>query len=280
MEMTTRQMHEFETQGFIVLESLFAASELVTLRNEANRLLEVLVNSSLANHRKSGRLDIRELSDGRHVVRKIQPFVDLSLVFSRVAQDSRLVGPVSQLLGGSVDLMEDKLNYKQCVPPVMADFGLPRADDRFLRHNDWAYHRAQGYAPSMVNAAICVDDCPPESGPLHVWPGTHAEHIEHEQIGQSYEVPAPRLPAPEGMDIPADAGSLILFHTLLVHCSRPNTSHRPRRVAIFSYHRCDEPVLPDARNGPTRFRESPYEWQYVRLKARGEFQDLFHADES
>ena len=277
MVLATEQVRTFETSGFVVLDSLFTAPELEALRKEADQLLELLVNSSLANQRKSGRLDIRVLSDGRHVVRKIQPLVDLSLLFTRVTQDLRLIEPVSQLLGASADLMEDKLNYKQCVPPVMADFELPLADDRFLRHNDWAYHRAQGYSPSLINAALCIDDCPRESGPLHVWPGTHSRHIEHEQVGRSYEVPLPNLPVPEGIDVIAGAGSLILFHALLVHCSRPNTSGRPRRMAIFSYHRSDDPVFSDARNGPMRLREAPYEWQYVRAKTTGEFRDLFIA---
>lgn len=276
--LTSEQIRAFQAHGFVVLESLFAAAEIKALRSEANKVLELLVNSSLANQRKSGRLDIRELPEGGHVVRKVQPLVDLSLAFTRVAQDSRLVAPVCELLGGQAELMEDKLAYKQHVPPVMAGLDLPRADDRFLRHNDWAYHRAQGYGPSIINAAVCVDDCPRESGPLHVWPGTQLQHIEHEPVGQSYEVPLSRLSAPEGIDVLAGAGSVIFFHAVLVHCSQPNASGRPRRMAIFSYRRCDDPVYCDARNGPTRLRESPYEWRYARLKSSGDFHDLFIAD--
>ena len=33
----------------------------------------------------------------------------------------------------------------------------------------------------------------------------------------------------------------------------------------------------DVRNGPTRLRESPYEWQYQRRKAHGDFEDVFSA---
>lgn len=273
--LTTEQTNAFTARGFLVEDSLFSADEVGIFRDEADRLLGLLVNSSLANRRLSGRLDVRDLGDGQHVVRKVQPLVDLSLAFSRLALDPRLVERVAGLLGGAVDLMEDKLSYKQRIPPVMAGFEPPRADDRFLRHNDWAYHRAQGYGPSILNAAICIDDCPPESGPLHVWPGTHKQHIEHEPVGRSYEVPLGRLPAPEGLDVPAAAGSLVLFHGLLVHCSRPNASGRPRRMAIFSYHLRSEPVYSDARNGPTRLAESPYEWRYACLKMSGEFRDPF-----
>jgi hypothetical protein len=34
----------------------------------------------------------------------------------------------------------------------------------------------------------------------------------------------------------------------------------------------------DVRNGPTRLREAPYEWEYTRMKLRGEENDVFRAE--
>ena len=39
-----------------------------------------------------------------------------------------------------------------------------------------------------------------------------------------------------GVDILAPAGSVMIFHALLVHNSRPNTSGRPRRIMIYSHY--------------------------------------------
>jgi hypothetical protein len=38
-----------------------------------------------------------------------------------------------------------------------------------------------------------------------------------------------------------------------------------------------EGLITDERNGPTRLRESPYEWEYQRRKEAGEFEDRFEA---
>jgi hypothetical protein len=39
----------------------------------------------------------------------------------------------------------------------------------------------------------------------------------------------------------------------------------------------DAGIAFDERNGPTRLRESPWEWEYQRKKDRGEYADRFEA---
>ena len=46
---------------------------------------------------------------------------------------------------------------------------------------------------------------------------------------------------------------------------------------IYSHHPTSVEMPFDIRNGPTRLRESPYEREYLRLKLRDEFEDLFQA---
>lgn len=80
-----------------------------------------------------------------------------------------------------------------------------------------------------------------------------------------------------GEDVLLPAGSMIMFHSMLVHSSRPDVSARPRRLLIYSHFLRSTGLAVDARNGPMRLREAPWEWQYQRLKARGEFKDVFKA---
>jgi hypothetical protein len=68
-----------------------------------------------------------------------------------------------------------------------------------------------------------------------------------------------------GQDMLAPAGSFMIFHVLLVHNSKPNTSGRPRRIMIYSHYpksQFDQPA--DVRNGPGRLHEGPYERDYFK----------------
>ena len=75
-----------------------------------------------------------------------------------------------------------------------------------------------------------------------------------------------------GIDVIAPPGSVLLFHALLVHASLPNRSAKPRRLMIYSHYpkRADKGI--DVRNGPTRLRESPHEFNYVRAMLENRFE--------
>lgn len=275
--LTPDQIKFFRENGYLIIEEAFDADEVARMRADADAILELVLNSSVANARRSGRLDMRARPDGVVIVRKIQPINDLSVCFTDVSGDERLVGPLRAVMGDEPVLMEEKLNYKQPLPGRVAGIDAPVKDDSFPIHNDWAYYRAQGYPQGILSSAVSLDECAPDSGPLRVWPGSHREHIEHESMANGLQVIEGSLDFDGGVDVLAPAGSVMLFHSLLVHNSRPNTSGRPRRLMIFSHYPQAADMGADVRNGPTRLRESPYEWEYERRRARGEYADTFVA---
>ncbi|EYF01004.1 phytanoyl-CoA dioxygenase family protein [Chondromyces apiculatus] len=277
-EPTDAEVQSFHDHGYLVLPCRFGADDVRRMRDEADRILELCINSSLANQRKSGRLNIIQRPGGPQVVRRIQPIIDLSLPLHQFSHDPRLLDPLRHLLGGEVALMEEKITYKEPLPtPVQ---GLPceeDMDDRFVVHSDWAYYKDQGYPKGLISTAVCLDDCTEASGPLRVWPGSHLVHREHERTPFGRQVLPHLLDLHGGEDVLAPAGSMILWHAMLVHSSRPNVSGRPRRLMIYSHYLADAGLGFDARNGPLRLAESPWEWRYQRLKDAGAFQDVFHA---
>ena len=276
-ELTKKQLDQFHEQGYLVLPEAFTADEVERMREEADRILELIINSSLANQRRSSRLDIRELSHGQQMVRKIQPINDLSLYLTQVSNNDRLLGPMRQVMNDEPVLMEEKLNYKEPLPEPIPAVEAQKIDDRFPVHNDWAYYRAQNYPQSILSSAICFDECTEDSGPIHVWPGSHREYLEHEPTDNGLQVLPHLIDFDDGINVLAPAGSVLLFHVLLVHNSRPNASNRPRRLMIYSHYPKAANIGFDVRNGPTRMRESPYEWEYQKKKACGEYQDRFYA---
>ncbi len=287
MKLTEAQIQDFERNGYLVFPGVFDASEVDHMRQEADYILELIINSSLAFHRRSGRLDwVRQPGGGQHI-RKIQPINDMSLYLTRVSEDPRLLDPMRDIMGREPLLMEEKLNYKQPLPDPVSGLDIREAEDGFSIHNDWAYYRNQGYPQDILSSAISMDECTRDNGPLHVWPGTHHTHIEHvpvevtmpdgtKRVGERIAPPGAVDPH-GGIDCLVPPGSVMIFHALLLHNSRANTSDGPRRLMIYSHYPSGYNMAPDLRNGATRLKESPWEREYLRLKESGKVKDQFHA---
>ncbi len=266
---------QYNNQGYLVIPDVFSQSEIMEMRSESDRLLELMVNSSLANQRTSERLDLRVLPSGNQVIRKIQPINDLSLYFTKVSQDNRVISTIRELISDDPELIEEKLSYKQHLPVPIDGIHALNAEDRFFAHCDWAYHKEQGYPPKTINVGIWLDDSPPMSGPLQVWPESHKKILHHDKIGKSYIVPEELLQDYNPVELIPEAGAVIYFHGLLVHSSKPNSTRLPRRIMFFNYVAKSESVGFDVRNGPRRYNESPYEWNYQIMKDKGTFIDKF-----
>jgi len=114
--LTPEQLEQFHRDGYLVLPAVFKAAEIERMRAEADRVLELILNSSLALGRCSTRLDWRQLPDGAQIIRKIQPVNDLSPYLAEISNDPRLLEPMRQIMGHEPILMEEKLNYKQPLP--------------------------------------------------------------------------------------------------------------------------------------------------------------------
>ncbi|MEM7033302.1 MAG: phytanoyl-CoA dioxygenase family protein [Chloroflexota bacterium] len=276
-EISPEQLAQFHDEGYLVLPERFNTDEVAKMRTEADHILALIVNSSLANKRKSGRLDIREVSSGQQVVRKIQPINDLSLYLAQVSADERLVAPMRQIMQDEPILMEEKLNYKEPLPQPVPEIEVMKIDDRFPVHSDWAYYKAQNYPQSILSSAICMDECTANSGPIRVWPGSHKADLEHERIDNGLQVLPSLVDFNGGMDVLAPAGSVLLFSSLLIHNSKANVSGKPRRLMIYSHYPKAANMGNDVRNGPARLRESPYEWAYQHMKNAGQYADQFEA---
>jgi ectoine hydroxylase-related dioxygenase (phytanoyl-CoA dioxygenase family) len=274
--LTADEIQAFHDRGYLVLRNVIEEDELDRLRREADRILELIVNSSLANDRTSGRLALAEDDNDVQHVRKVQPVNDLSREIARVSQDDRFLEPMRTLLGDEPVLMEEKLNYKQRLPEPVPGLEARYDSTAFPVHNDWAYYRQDGYPRSLVWSAVCLDDCTDDNGPLHVWPGSHIRHIPHEDRESGLAVPDGEINYNGGTSLCVPAGSIIMCHSLLVHNSRHNDSGHPRRLMIYSHYPESEfNTYFDERNGPTRYEESQWESEYHRKKWAGTYTDTF-----
>jgi ectoine hydroxylase-related dioxygenase (phytanoyl-CoA dioxygenase family) len=277
--LTADERQRYEREGYLVRPGAFGPDEVARMRREADYVLTMLLNSALANDRPSGRIDAVRTGGGDAHVRKIQPVNDLSLYFSELAADERIVGPMRELMGSEPNLMEEKLNYKQPVGNWPDGLPVKERTDHFEPHNDWAYYSTQGYPQDIMSTMLVMDDCTVDNGPLVLWKGSHRHHLEHVHgAGNDLTVDRALIDLAAGEDLLAEAGSVVYFHALLIHSSRPNGTDRPRRLMIYSHYPGREDHGVDVRNGPTRLRETPWEHNYLRRRIAGEIEDAFRLE--
>jgi len=285
--LTDAQLEVFRREGFVVLPSLFAQRELASLRDAADLIFELAVNATLALGRRYPRMDARFDEDGTLTLRKVQPVNDLSDVIAALATDERLIAPMRQIMRDEPVPMEEKLNFKQSVSARGLDLAFLRRSsfnpevglEGFLLHHDWGYFRMQGYPETILSSAVAIDDCAGR-GPIRVIPGSHLLNVpmaNPDSASGSGVVAAGFFDASELVPIDASAGSVMLFHSKLVHDSEPNRSGLPRRLMIYSHYpkSHDPDGDPDRRNAPTRRYAQDFEAQYRALVANGTYRPRF-----
>lgn len=254
--LTEEQRGQFETDGFVVLPSLFSKREIAQMAAEAGRLAQWQVAISLALGEVAPRLVV-ERTRRNVVLRTMRPVLDVSPVFSMYSCDERLVRPLRQVMGCEPVLFQEALEYIQTLPgePTL-DAAAPKESFEF--HVDLPAFLADGYPRETVSSAIVIDEVTADNGPLRVVPGSHRHDGVDSGAASSSAVP-----------LVAPAGSVVLLDAALVHAVTPNTSGQPRRVLVFSHHPETEDIEYDKRCGPLREAGQAAEDRYAELVYSG-----------
>jgi ectoine hydroxylase len=220
MRLSQDQIQQFDEQGFLFFPSLFRGEETKILVDEVPRLY--------AQQRPE---NVRE--KGSDAVRTNFAAHMYSLPFAKLARHPRMVEPIVQLFAEDVYMHQFKINGK------MAFDG-----DVWQWHQDYGTWKNDDQMPEAraMNVAIFLDEVNEFNGPLMLIPGSHkrgvleARHdtsttsyplwtIDHETISKLVERGG--IVAPKG-----PSGSMILFHSCLVHASTSNLSPW-NRVSVY-----------------------------------------------
>jgi ectoine hydroxylase len=212
MNLTQEQLAQFDRDGYLFFPRLFSGDEIKVLTDEVPGLF--------AQRRPE---NIRE-KDGDAVRTNFAAHM-YSHVFAKLARHPRMVEPVKQLFGEDLYMHQFKINGKVAFDGDLwqwhQDYGTWQADDLMPE-------------PRAMNIAIFLNEVNEFNGPLMFIPGSHklgvidAAHdttttsyplwtIDHDTIRKLVERGG--MVAPKG-----PAGSLIMFHSCLVHASSSNLS--------------------------------------------------------
>jgi hypothetical protein len=270
VHLTPAQRATYATDGFIVLPSVFTPAETAQMAAESDRLVDLLVNASLATGGVSPRVDLRSRPEGP-VLLKVQPLADVSPLLKQVSEDDRLLQPMRDLLGSEPLMLEEKLNGKELLaltPEDIGDLPVRPSSDGFPFHTDHHYFYLDGYPPETLSSAIAIDACTKANGALRVVPGSHLQEWPLASTWPPY-LDESSFPAEEQVYLECPAGTVVVFHSKLAHASSPNTTSDPRRLLIYSHYPSTHDVAPDARNRPLRVQSQEHESRYADALAAG-----------
>jgi ectoine hydroxylase len=220
MKLTPQQIETFEGEGYLFFPSLFTPAEIQVLQDEVPHLYAQRRPENVRE--KTG--DVVRTNFAAHLY---------SAPFGRLARHPRMVEPVMQLFDEQLYMHQFKINGKQAFDGDVwqwhQDYGTWKNDDDMP-------------SPRAMNVAIFLDEVNEFNGPLMFIPGSHqlgvleAAHdtsttsyplwtINHDTIAKL--VGRGGIVAPKG-----PPGSMILFHSCLVHASTSNLSPW-NRVSVY-----------------------------------------------
>lgn len=219
--LSQRQVDFYRENGFCVVDGIFDAGLIEKAR--------AVVDGLLASADLTGVAEA-EPEDGSKA-RRIWAPTSRDELFAGIAEDTRLLDAVGQLIGPDIVLQYSKLNVKP-----------PRVGSVVEWHQDFSYYPHTN--TDLVAALIYLDDATRENACLRVVAGSHRHGLfKHESEG--HFVGKVSSPADAGLDDSAivdcegSAGSVVFIHPLLLHSSEKNLSDLYRRVFIPSYRAAD-----------------------------------------
>ena len=221
-QLSKAQLKEFDEKGFLFFPSLFDASEIDSLTSQ---LEDLFAQDMVCNVREKGSKSVRT-NFAAH---------NYNQAFARLSRHPRMIKPVEELFDESVYMHQFKVNAKAAFDGDVwqwhQDFGTWHADD----------HMAE---PRAMNIAIFLDDVNEHNGPLMFIPGSHKKGVlEAGNDTETTSYPLWTLDAETisslvdegGIVSPkGPAGSMILFHSCLVHASGSNLSPWDRKAVYLS----------------------------------------------
>lgn len=224
LPLSEAQLAQYRRDGFLVLPGGLARDEVDALRSECRRLWSVIDSSA-----SSPRVQRRETLHGGITTDRIDPVLDMSPAFQRLAADARLVRLAAQVLGALPAVFKVKLISKW---PGTTGYKM---------HQDYTYWSFVGNVPPdhFVNVLVALNMFDGESGGTEMFPGLHDRRLAGPPDSPN-DVDEALIDLRTGVVLNLDPGDLALFHGLTPHRSGPNrATHRRESLFITYVHAAD-----------------------------------------
>jgi ectoine hydroxylase-related dioxygenase (phytanoyl-CoA dioxygenase family) len=167
-------------------------------------------------------------------------------VWAAASTCPRVVNAVRVLLGEEVAFFHGKVMLKEAGTGGAWEW-----------HQDYGYWYNQGFAfPRLISAFAALDAATKENGCLQVLRGSHRlGRLDHGTVGSQTGADPARIGQIENLFervyVEMEPGSVLFFHSNLLHMSGPNDSPRHRRSFIMCYNALANPQFSGFADGKT-----------------------------
>lgn len=229
--LTKEQSEQYADKGYIIFENLFSDKEIDKIRKITDELDEEAEKAlQKAGHKFNSipnEINFNSNINFKHP--ELQKF----------AADPRFADITTFILGPEIRLYWDQTVYKR--PEAKRDF---------------PWHQDNGYVPTdpvhYVTCWLALDDSTIENGCIWIQPETHKRglvpHIKTDIGWVCYDGEE------EGIPVELKKGSMVVFHSLLFHRSKPNMSKSQTRKGYVLQYSVEGAKNPDTgkvfKNGP------------------------------
>ncbi len=224
-ESLQREVDEFWRRGFVVLRGVFAASEMLVLREIITRHAGMRAHAARA----------LELSAG-----STRPSFDTVFVwndtarndaFAKATRSYRIIERLEAIFDDAVYVYHNKVALKY--PGVVG----------FSHHQDYAYWYGMGNVyPDMATAYIAIDPATRANGCLNLVEGSHRlgrlDHVQRDGVSDSGVDPERLeqvLKRHTEVPIELEPGDVVIFHCNVLHASDDNHSQQSRIGLLGCY---------------------------------------------
>ncbi|CAG7637019.1 phytanoyl-CoA dioxygenase family protein [Paenibacillus allorhizosphaerae] len=226
-----KQVMDYERDGYVTVEGVFS-------QEDVDKMIDAVENGDrVARTVMTGQADVSGKNSNLAIWHELG-----SDIWSAASTAPRVVNSVRILLGEDAAFFHGKVMLKEA-----------RTGGAWEWHQDYGYWYNQGFIfPNMISAFVALDEATIENGCLQVLRGSHLlGRLDHGKVGSQVGVEPRRLAQVESMfervHCELKPGSVLFFHSNLLHASAANESERHRRSFIMCYTAVSNPQI--TKNG-------------------------------
>ena len=242
--LSPEQHASYERDGYLLLDHFLSQDEV--RRTKAGIDRECAARASMT--KDADGFNLEKVDDdsmnadapakGAGLFRKIQGAVFHVPEVLGVFTSPKMLKCMQDIMGPNLYLQSSKVMFK----PANGGAAKPW-------HQDAAYWK--NYEPKQITVWLALDDATEENGCIWAIPGSHhLGHIPH--MSKELQVEESRIDLKKAIAVPVKPGGLLIFHSLVLHMSKKNTSDKNRCAIICDYD-CSPNACTDVRSKPATF---------------------------
>ena len=242
--LTDSQIHDFNENGYLLLEDALAPSDLNPLIAE----FEEIVDTGAAALYEEGKIDSEFKTEGFDT-RLAKITAQSPAVFQKLFSGAHTGPALFDLLINPklLDIAESLVGPEiMCHPAYRVRPKLPEHDRTLVPwHQDAGYMEPKCDSVLQLTIWLPLIDATVENGCLEVIPHAHRDGVfRHQSVrGRFYlEIPSDELPEVKPVVVPVKFGSVLLLTNLTPHRSIPNVSHQVRWSVDTRYQDAAKPT--------------------------------------